>query len=345
MDFNIAADAVSQSAIPQKKLNSGFNIPAIGLGTFGSDKFTPDMVAAAVLDAISLGYRHIDCASVYGNEKEIGEALNIVLASAKIDRSELFITSKVWNDMHGKGDILLSCAQSLSDLGLDYLDLYLVHWPFPNFHPIGCSVDSRSPNSRPYIHEEYMAVWRKMEKLVDMGLVRSIGTSNVTIPKLELILRDAIIRPAVNEMELHPHFQQKELFDFVIANGIQPIGYCPVGSPNRPERDKTADDTVDLDDPVIVEIAKKHGVHPAIICLKWSHQLGAIPIPFSVKRANYMSNLLSITTDLLSEDEMRAIDGIDRNCRLIKGQVFLWEGTDDWQDLWDLDGTITGWSK
>ena len=109
--------------------------------------------------------------------------------------------------------MIASCRQSLADLQLDYLDLYLVHWPFPNFHPPHCDVESRSPNARPYIHENFMRTWRKMEELVDLGLVRHIGTSNMTIPKLELLLRDARIKPAVNEMELHPHFQQPELFD------------------------------------------------------------------------------------------------------------------------------------
>ena len=129
--------------------------------------------------------------------------------------------------------------KSLADLKLDYLDLFLVHWPFPNFHPPGCDVSSRSPDAKPYIHENYMRTWRAMESLIDRGLVRHIGTSNMTVPKLKLVLRDARIKPAVNEMELHPHFQQPELFGFVVDNRIQPVGYCPLGSPGRPERDRT----------------------------------------------------------------------------------------------------------
>ena len=153
------------------------------------------------------------------------------------------MTSKLWNDKHSEEDVIASCKQSLSDLQLDYLDLYLVHWPFPNYHPPGCDVHSRNPNAKPYIHENYMKTWRQMEKLVATGLVRHIGTSNMTIPKLELLLRDAKVKPAVNEMELHPHFQQPELFRYVVEQGIVPIAYCPLGSPNRPERDRTPDDT------------------------------------------------------------------------------------------------------
>ena len=146
-----------------------------------------------------------------------------------------------------------------------------------------------------------MKTWRQMEKLVDLGLVRHIGTSNMTIPKLKLLLRDARIKPAVNEMELHPHFQQPELFDFVRANGIEPIGYCPIGSPNRPERDRTPDDTVDIEDPVIVRIAERLGVHPAVVCIKWAVQRGQTPIPFSVKRRNYLANLQGVVSEPLTE--------------------------------------------
>jgi diketogulonate reductase-like aldo/keto reductase len=185
-----------------------------------------------------------------------------------------------------------------------------------------------------------MRTWREMERLVEMGLTRHIGTSNMTIPKLRLLLRDARIKPAVNEMELHPHFQQTELFDFVRANGIEPIGYSPLGSPNRPERDRTADDTVDVEDPVIVRIALKHGIHPAAVCIKWAVQRGHTPIPFSANRRNYTANLECLKAAPLSDEEMREIAGIDKGCRLIKGQVFLWKNNQSWEDLWDVDGVI-----
>ena len=341
MAFTLATDGVDPKKVPFCVLPTGAKIPVVGLGTFGSDHVSGDAIAAGVRDAIAAGYRHIDCASVYGNEDKIGPVLREVLDSGLVKREELWITSKVWNDMHGDGDVLLSCARTLKDLKLDYLDLYLVHWPFPNFHPPGCTVEARSKDAKPYIHESYMKTWRQMERLVDAGLVRHIGTSNMTIPKLKLLLRDARIRPAVNEMELHPHLQQQELFDFVRQNGIVPIGYCPVGSPARPERDRTPEDTVDTEDPVIVKIAQRLGVHPAVVCVKWAVQRGQIPIPQSVTRRNYIANLACTTTPPLTDDDMRAISGIDRNCRLVKGQVFLWKAGQTWEALWDLDGTIT----
>jgi alcohol dehydrogenase (NADP+) len=329
---------VDPESIPQRRLYTGASMPAIGLGTFGSDHVSPAQVAQAVKGAAAAGYRNFDCASVYGNEAEVGAALADAMAGG-IRREHIWITSKLWNDKHGEGDVIDSCRRSLADLHLDYLDLYLVHWPFPNFHPPGCDVGSRSADAKPYIHESYMKTWRRMEELVDMGLVRHIGTSNMTIPKLKLVLRDARIKPAANEMELHPHFQQPDLFQYVVENGIEPIGYCPIGSPGRPERDRTSEDTAPADDPVIVKIAADHGIAGAAVCLKWAVQRGQTPIPFSIH--HYRENLAAIVGEPLSEDEMQQIAGIDRNCRLIKGQVFLWKEGQSWEDLWDGDGEIT----
>jgi diketogulonate reductase-like aldo/keto reductase len=315
-------------------------MPAIGLGTFGSDHASHEEVAAAVRDAADAGYRHFDCAAVYRNEHLIGQALQEVMASG-VKRQDLWITSKLWNDKHAEADVIPAFKQSLADLQLDYLDLYLIHWPFPNTHAPGVDVSSRDNRAQPYIHDNYMKTWRQLEKLVEMGLVRHIGTSNMTIPKLKLLLRDAAIKPSVNEMEMHPHFQQPELFHFVRENGMQAVAYSPLGSPNRPERDRTPEDTVDIEDPVIVSIAQRLGVHPAAVCIRWLVQLGATPIPMSTKRKNYLANLQAAASLSLTEADMQAIGGIDRNCRLIKGQVFLWKFGQSWEDLWDLNGEIT----
>ncbi|HEY7210938.1 MAG TPA: aldo/keto reductase [Bryobacteraceae bacterium] len=330
---------VNPAVVPQRRLFTGALLPAIGLGTFGSDHVSAPAVAEAVEYAARVGYRHFDCAAVYGNEARIGAAFRQIFATG-IGRDEVWITSKLWNDKHAEEDVIPACRRSLADLGLDYLDLYLVHWPFPNFHPPGCDVFSRSPDARPYRHENFMRTWRQMEKLVDLKLVRHIGTSNMTIPKLELLLRDARIPPAVNEMELHPHFQQPELFEFVRARSIEPVAYSPIGSPARPARDRTPDDTVDTEDPIIVSIARRLNAHPAVVCLKWAVQRGQTPIPFSTNRRNILSNLQGIVSEPLTDSDMREISAIDRNCRLIKGQVFLWREGQSWQDLWDLDGTI-----
>ncbi|MFV0466198.1 MAG: aldo/keto reductase [Lachnospiraceae bacterium] len=332
---------IDPGKVPQRKLYTGDTMPAVGMGTFGSDRFTPDQVSAAVAGAIEAGYRLFDCAAVYGNEDQIGLVFEDAFKKGTVTREELFITTKVWNDMHGQGDVLISCAKSLKDLKLEYIDLFFVHWPFPNYHAPGCDGDSRNPDSRPFSTEEFMATWKQCERLVDMGLVKHIGMSNMTIPKLEAVLPLCRIKPVAIEMELHPCFQQPELFEYCTEHQIQPIGFCPIGSPTRPDRDKAEGDVADIQVPELVEIAKAHNVHPAVICLKWAVQRGQTPIPFSVFEAEYTSNLRCATEDPLTDEEMEILKSIDRKNRLIKGQVFLWEGADTWEDLWDLDGTIT----
>ena len=335
----IPIEKIRSDQIPRKILYTGDSMPAIGLGTFGSDKYTSEEIANSVFNAALFGYRHFDCAAVYNNEDHIGNTLQRILDTG-IKRKDIWVTSKLWNDKHHENNVIEAFEQSRNDLQLDYLDLYLIHWPFPNFHSPGCDVGSRDKNAKPYIHKNYMKTWRQLEYLVEKGFVRNIGTSNMTVPKLRLLLRDAKIKPAVNEMELHPHFQQPELFEFCRNNSIQPVAYSPLGSPSRPERDKTANDTVDMEDPVIKGIAKKRNIHPASVCLKWAVQRGQIPIPFSVKESQYKANLMAITSDPLNDEEMAAIAEIDKNCRLIKGQVFLWDTAKSWKDLWDIDGKI-----
>lgn len=317
------------------KLRDGDTLPRIGMGTFGSDKYTADQVASAVDFAIRNGWRMFDCASVYGNEKQIGVIFANAISNGVVKRDDLYITSKVWNDMHGQGDVLLSLAKTLKDLQLDYVDAYFVHWPFPNYHSPGAEGDARDAHAQPFSVDHFMSVWRQMERVKQMGLVRHIGMSNMTTGKLETVLPFCREKPDLIEMELHPSFQQPALFDYCRREGIQVIAFCPIGSPARPERDRTADDIVDTEIPEIVAIANAHRVHPAIICLKWSAQMGAIPIPFSTNPRNIEANLKAVFDDPLTDEEMATIAGVDRDCRLIKGQVFLWEGATDWRDIWE----------
>ena len=319
--------------VPKRVLFTGEEIPAVGLGTFGSDKYSAEQVSEAVYGAIKYGYRLVDCAAVYQNEKQIGEVLKKVFQDKVVTREELFITSKVWNDRHR--EVEAACRQSLEDLGLSTIDLYFVHWPFPNYHAPGCGGDSRNPDSKPFSVEEFMDTWRQCERLVDKGLVRYIGMSNMTVKKLEQVLPLCRIQPAALEMECHPSFQQQELFDYAVTHKIVPVGFCPIGSPSRPERDRTAEDIADIEMETIRKIAEAHNVHPAVICLKWAVQRGMIPIPFSVKEPQYIANLRCATEDPLTEEEMEKIRKSDRNCRLIKGQVFMWSGASDWKALWD----------
>ncbi len=332
------AEFINPAIVPKVKLYTGEEIPCVGMGTFGSDRFTPEQVSNAVAGAIRCGYRMFDCAACYGNEDQIGEVFQAAFAEGVVERKELYIMTKVWNDMHER--VEESCRKSIADLQCDYIDLFFIHWPFPNYHAPGCDVDSRNPDSKPFSVEEFINTYRQCEALVEKGLIRHIGISNMTIPKLEAVLPLMKILPVACEMELHPCFQQQELFDYLVARNIQPIGFMPLGSPQRPERDMCPEDIADLQTPEMVKIAKDHGVHPALIALKWAHQRGQIPIPFSVHEAEYTSNLKSVTEDPLTEEEMALIGTLERNNRLVKGQVFLWEGAKDWHDLWDEDGVI-----
>jgi diketogulonate reductase-like aldo/keto reductase len=334
--------SVSPTAVPQRVLASGATMPAIGLGTFGSDHVTAGEVAGAVEQAIKGGYRLIDCAACYLNEAEIGQVFTRLIP-AQVARADMFIMSKLWNDQHAPADVARAARKTLADLHLDYLDAYFVHWPFPNSHRPKAAPDERNPDSRPYIHAEFMDCWQAMEHLVDEGLVRHLGVSNMTIPKLDLVLADARIKPVLHEMEVHPCFQQGELFQYCVDHDITPIAFSPIGSPARPERDKAEGDFTDIEMPEVQAIAAAHGVHPAVVCVKWAVQRGLVPIPFSVKPSSFLSNLQAVTTDPLTPTEMDLMRGVERNSRLIKGQVFLWPGSTDWRDLWDVDGTIPGW--
>lgn len=329
---------INPANVPKVTFYNGVEVPCVGMGTFGSDRFTPEQVSGAVAGAIRCGYRMFDCAACYGNEDQIGQVFQDAFEEGVVERKELFIMTKVWNDMHER--VEESCRKSIADLKCDYIDLFFIHWPFPNYHAPGCDVDSRNPDSKPFSTEEFIRTYRQCEELVEKGLIRNIGISNMTIPKLEAVLPLMKIRPVACELELHPCFQQQELFDYLNAHDIQPIGFMPLGSPQRPERDMCPEDIADLQRPEMQEIAKAHGVHPALIALKWAHQRGQIPIPFSVHEMEYVSNLKSMTADPLTEEEMTKIATLERNNRLVKGQVFLWEGANDWHDLWDEDGVI-----
>ena len=323
--------------VPFFTLNDGSKIPCLGMGTFGSDRCSAEEVAAAVAGGLRCGYRLFDCAACYGNEAQIGAEFRKAFDEGIVKREDLFIMSKVWNDMHR--NVAASCKKSIEDLQCDYLDMLFIHWPFPNYHAPFCDVDSRNPDSKPFSVEEFVDTYRQIEELVDQGLVKHIGISNMTIPKLDAVLGKLRIKPAACESEMHPCFQEQELLEYLNKQDILSIGYMPLGSPRRPERDIEPDDYVDMQMPELKEIAAAHGVHPAIICLKWALGRGVLPIPFSMH--NYEANLEATVTEKLTDEEMAVIATLERGNRLVKGHVFLWPGAKDWHDLWDEEGVIT----
>ncbi len=329
---------INPTLVPQHKLYNGNVMPAMGMGTFGSDRFSAEQVSAAVGGAIRCGYRLFDCAACYGNEDQIGEVFKAAFDEGVVARNELHIMTKVWNDMHEK--VEESCLKSITDLQCEYIDTYFIHWPFPNYHAPGCDVEARNPDSKPFSIDEFLSTYRQVESLVDRGLVRNIGISNMTVPKLEGVWSQLRIKPTAHEMELHPCFQQQDLFEWLVAHKCQPIGFMPIGSPTRPERDMLPEDVADIQLPEMKAIAEAHGIHPAVVALKWAVQRGQIPIPFSIYEMEYVSNLKSTIQDPLTDDEIQLITTLEKGNRLVKGQVFLWEGAKDWHDLWDEEGVI-----
>lgn len=332
------SERIDPTLVPKCKLNDGTEIPCIGMGTFGSDRVSSEEVSDAVMGAIRCGYRLIDCAACYGNEDKIGQVFKAAFDEGTVKREDLFIMTKVWNDMHRH--VREACVKSLKDLQCDYADVYYIHWPFPNYHAPHCDVDSRNKDSKPFSVDEFMDTYHQCELLVKEGLIRSIGISNMTIPKMEAVLPLMEIKPSVCEIEQHPCFQQQQLFDYLTRQKIKVVGYMPIGSPQRPERDMCPGDVTDIALPEMKAIAETHGVHPAVVALKWAVQRGQIPIPFSVHEKNYINNLKCTTEDPLTDEEMNVISTLDKNNRLVKGQVFLWHSAKDWHDLWDEEGFI-----
>ena len=308
----------------------GDHMPLLGLGTWKSD---PGQVGSAVREAIRQGYRHLDCASIYGNEREIGAAIGEAIASGEVTREQLWITSKLWCNSHGRENVEPALRRTLADLGLDWLDLYLIHWPVAIRPAVG--FPSAADDLLPPEDARLRATWDGMEAALDAGLTRHIGVSNFSIRKLQVLLQHGRIRPEVNQVELHPLLQQPDLVAFCRAEGIHLTAYSPLGSGDRPAQLKAADEPVLLDHPVIAAIATEHGCSAAQVLLAWHLCRGISTIPKSVSPVRLRENLAAAAIELTPTDLDR-IAALDRGVRLVDGSFWLMEGS-PWtlQSLWD----------
>ena len=313
-------------------LANGDRMPLLGLGTWKSD---PGQVYGAVREAIRLGYRHIDCASVYANEPEIGAALRDAILDGEVRREELWITSKLWCNSHGRDNVEPALRRSLQDLGLEWLDLYLIHWPVPIRPGVAfpqSAADLLSPEELPL-----RATWEGMEAAMEAGLTRHIGVSNFSERKLKDLLTHGRLRPEVNQVELHPLLQQPDLLAFCAREGIHVTAYSPLGSLDRPAAIRKPDEPVLLEHPVINAIATEHGCSAAQVLLAWHLQRGQSTIPKSVTPARLRENLAAADLELSPADLAR-ITRLDQGRRLVDGSFWLLDGG-PWslEKLWDQD--------
>ena len=254
------------------------DIPQLGFGVF---QVPDEEVDAAIATALETGYRHIDTARIYGNEEGVGRAL----AATDIPRDDVFVTTKVWNDDQGAAETVRAFEASLDRLGLDVLDLYLIHWPVPS-------------------QDRFVETWGAMRSLRDAGRVRAIGVCNFTVDNLQRLFDETGEWPSINQIELHPYLQQQELREFHGRHGIVTEAWSPLGQGGDVLRD-----------PVVTEIAERVGATPAQVILRWHLDLGNVTIPKSVTPKRIEENFAAPDVELTSEDR-DAIAGLDRGERL-----------------------------
>ncbi|MDG9701411.1 aldo/keto reductase [Streptomyces sp. DH37] len=266
------------SNVPNIILNNGVRMPQLGFGVWQ----VPDEEAtAAVGHALASGYRSIDTAAVYENEKGTGKAI----AESGVPREELFVTTKVWNNQQGRDAALRAFDASLERLGLDYVDLYLIHWPAPK-------------------QDRYVDTWKALEEIHADGRAKAIGVSNFKPTHLRRLMEETEIVPAVNQIELHPNFPQAESRAFHAEHGIATEAWSPLGQGKGL-----------LDDPVIAEIARRHGRTPAQVVLRWHLQLGNVVIPKSVTPSRIEENI-DVFSFVLDDDDMTGLSTLDNGTRL-----------------------------
>ncbi len=265
------------ATVPTIRLNNGVEIPQLGFGVY---QIEPENTVEAVRTALEIGYRHIDTAEMYGNEKEVGQAIR----ESGIDRSEIFVTSKLNNGFHAREDALKAFDQTLADLGLDQLDLFLIHWPLPT------------------IDVDFVETWKAMEEIYESGRCRAIGVSNFQPHHLRRLFGETTVRPAVNQIEVHPFLANDEVRAFDADHEIVTEAWSPIAQGKV------------LDDPAIVAIGEALGKTPAQVVLRWHVQRGDVVFPKSVTRERVEQNFALFDFEL-DEGQMATISALDRGER------------------------------
>ncbi|KAK6177959.1 hypothetical protein SNE40_012814 [Patella caerulea] len=303
---------MASSKVPNMQLNSGHEMPVVGYGTF--NLFKENEVRDATRVALEVGYRHIDTAWVYKTEAEVGDAITPKIQDGSVKRSDLFITTKLWNTYHHPDDVEEHCRDSLAKLQTDYLDLYLMHWPFAvaaEDKTAWILSESLKPSDIDYID-----TWRAMEELVIKGLVKTIGVSNFNIQQLKRLLAADNLRykPAVNQVEVHPYYTNNELLDYCKQENIVVTAYSPLGKGGAAYTSQPLPNI--LEDAVVTKLAAKYNKSPAQVVLRWAIGRGYTVVPKSVTPSRIKDNL-EIFDFALTEDEIRTISGLDRNFKCV----------------------------
>eukprot|EP01018_Ginkgo_biloba_P024802 Gb_31082 [translate_table: standard] len=311
---------------PVAYLNTGATIPLIGLGT-GALSRNKDEIKALVATALQVGYRHFDTASVYSSVSALGEALNDAFQSGVVKRDEVFVTSKLWNDDHD--DPVSALQTTLEKLQLEYVDLYLVHWPV-KFRK---GANPFQPKDEDFLPLDLKSTWRGMERCVELGLTKAIGLSNFSCKKIEDLLNYAEIPPAVDQVEMHPVWQQKKLRDYCNKMNIHVCAWSPLGAPGLPWGSNAV-----MDNPVIHDIANIHGKSPAQVLLRWGLEMGVSMIPKSYNKGRITENFQIFDWCLTAEDHEK-ISKIEQTKLHIGNFVINWTTSPykTVQELWDED--------
>ncbi|XP_055598180.1 1,5-anhydro-D-fructose reductase-like [Uranotaenia lowii] len=302
--------------IPTVLLNNGLKMPAIGLGTSmskGNDCFE------AVKAAIDVGYRHLDTAYYYRNEAAVGQAIRAKIDEGVVKREDLFVVTKLWNSYHHPDHVGPACDKSLENLGLDYIDLYLIHMPF-GYKFIGWDGDKLMPfdadGKVQYSDDDFIDTWKAMEKLVEAGKVRSIGVSNFNSEQIERILAICSIKPVTNQVECSPKINQKKFIDFCKSNDIVLTAHSPLGRPHLYEKEPEKKPKPVLNEPAVVAMAQKYGVTPTQIVLRYLVEIGAVPVPKS-SNVDHLKQNLDIFGFQLSEEDRLVMDSFNSNVRML----------------------------